>query len=456
MTLRAATAAAIVAGLAAFVALARPCSAIEIKRLKLTNGATLLVSEQHQLPMVTMTIGFDAGSRRDPHGKEGLAQLTANSLTQGTTDLTVDQFNQKVEFMGSSVSVSDGRDFSEAALTSLTRYLDDTLRLLAAVLQTPALRDADIIRKRDEQVAGIKAAEEQPGYVAGVTFAKLLYGDQPYGHPESGSVESAGKLTPDDVRNFYHQYYKLGNAVIVVAGDVKADQIRAAIEKQLAGLAGSVPAQAAPPTPQVAHGLHLNVTNRNVAQANLILGFGAIARSNPDYYRCQVMNYILGGGGFASRLTKVVRSKAGLVYGIGSGFNAALFPGSFTVGLQTKNRSANQAIRLVIEQLREIRDHRVSDAELDSAKKYLVGSFPLKLDHLDAIATFMLQVELYGLGPDYIDRYPKLIEAVTRDDVQRMAKQYLHPDAMLVVAVANQNEAAIDLAGLEPVKSAGK
>ncbi len=454
MRLRAVTAAAIAAGLAALVTLATPCSAIEIKRLKLSNGATLVVSEQHQLPLVTMTIGFDAGARRDPQGKEGLAQLTASSLTQGTADLTVDQFNQKVEFMGSSVSVSEGRDFSEAGLTSLTRYLDDTLALLAAVLQTPALHDADIIRKRDEQVAGIKADEEQPNYVAAVTFSKLLYGgDHPYRYPESGSVESASKLTPDDVRNFYHQYYKLGNAVIVVAGDVKADQIRAAIEKRLAGLPGSVPAQAVPPAPEVAHGLHLNVTDRNVAQATVILGFGGIARSDPDYYRCQVMNYILGGGGFASRLIRVVRSKAGLVYGIGSSFNAALFPGSFSIGLQTKNRSANDAVRLVIEQLREIRDHPVSDADLDSAKKYLVGSFPLKLEHLDAIANFLLQVELYGLGPDYIDRYPKLIEAVTKDDVQHMARQYLHPDAMLVVAVANQSEAAIDLAGLEPAKS---
>ncbi len=456
MRLRAATAAVIVAGLTIFAALSSPCFAIEIKRMKLSNGATLLVSEQHQLPMVTMAIAFDAGVRRDPKGKEGLAELTADCLTQGTKDLTVDQFNQKVEFMGSSVSVTNGRDFAEAGLTSLTRYLDDTLRLLAATLQNPWLRDADIIRKRDEQIAGIKASEEQPNYVAGVRFAKLLYGDGPYGHPGSGNAESVGKLTPEDVRNFYHEYYKLGSAIVTVAGDVKADQIQALIEKDLAALPGSVPAQTPSPAPEVARGLHLTVVDRDVAQATLILGFGGIARSNPDYYRCQLMNYILGGGGFASRLTKVVRSKAGLAYSIGSGFEAGLFPGSFTVDLQTKNKSANESIRLVLEQMREIREQPVSDAELESAKKFLVGSFPLKLDHLDAIASFMLQVEFYGLGLDYADRYPKLIESVSKEDVQRMANQFLHPDAALVVAAANQTEAAINLAGLEPVKSGGK
>jgi len=456
MRLRAATAAAIFAGLTAFIALSSPCSAIEIKRMKLSSGATLLVSEQHQLPMVTIAIAFDAGLRRDPVGKEGLAELTANSLAQGTKDRTVEQFNEKIDFMGSSISVEDGRDLAEAGLTSLTRYLDDTLGLLAAMLQNPGLRDADIIRKRDEQVAGIKASEEQPGYVTNVRFTKLLYGDTPYGHPGAGSAESVGKLTPDDVRNFYHQYYKLGNAIISVAGDVKADQIRAAIEKQLAGLAGSVPAQTPPPAPEVARGLHLTIVNRDVAQATLMLGFGGIARSDPDYYRCQVMNYIFGGGGFASRLTKVVRSKGGLAYSIGSGFEAGLFPGSFIVELQTKNKSANEAIRLVIEQMREIREHPVSDAELESAKKFLVGSFPLKLDHQGAVASFMLQVEFYGLGLDYADRYPKLIESVSKEDVQRMANQFLHPDAALVVAAANQAEAAIDLAGLEPVKSGGK
>ena len=197
--------------------------------------------------MVTVMIEFDGGTRRDPKGKEGLAQLTARCLSQGTKELTAPEFNQKIDFMGSSVEVSAGHDYASAGLTSLKKYPGDTLRLLAGILTEPGLRDADIERKRAEQVAEIKAAEEQPGYAADVEFTKDLFGDTPYGHPGAGSSESVAKLTPDDVRGFYRDQYKLGGAIIAVAGDVTADEVKASLEKELAGLAGSVAPQAEPP-----------------------------------------------------------------------------------------------------------------------------------------------------------------------------------------------------------------
>lgn len=425
-------------------------NALEIKRMTLSNGAVLLVSEQHQLPMVTMAIAFDAGSRRDPKGKEGLAQLTASCLSQGTKKLTATEFNQKTDFMGSAVGVGADRDYATASMTSLKKYEDQTLGLLAEILTQPGLRPADIERKRAEQVASIKAQEEQPGYVAEVTFTKKLYSDNPYGHPSEGYADTVAKLTPADVTGFYHEFYKTGGAVIAVAGDVSADEIKSKLEKQLAGLQGTVPAQTPPPQITVASGLHLDLIDRNVAQANIVLGFGGVERSDPDFYRLQVMNYILGGGGFASRLMREVRSKQGLAYSIGSGFDAAKFPGSFRAILQTKNQSANEAIKEVLQQIREIQEQPVSEDEIGPAKKYLVGSFPLKFDRLSSIAGFMLQVELYGLGLDYPDRYPKLIEQVTREDVLAAAKKHLHPDAAILVVVANQNEAAVKVDGLEP------
>ncbi len=449
MTVRRRLMVAALAAIGVALAGAPRARALDLKRMTLANGAALLVSEQHQLPMVTMELAFDAGSRRDPAGKEGLAALTASCLTLGTKTLSAAQFNQKVDFMGSSAGVSAGRDYATASLTSLGKYEDDTLRLLAQALTEPALRDDEIERKRAERVAAIRAEEEQPGYVAAVTFGKMLYGDAPYGHPAEGYADSVAKLTPDDVRNFYRGQYRMANAVIAVAGDVRAEEIKAKLEKALAPLSGAVAPQPEPPAPSVKPGLHPNLIDRNVAQANVVLGFGGIARSNPDYYRLLVMNYILGGGGFASRLMRVVRSKAGLAYSVGSGFNAGQFPGSFQAVLQTRNQSADEAIRLVLEQLREIQKQPVTDAELASAKKFLIGSFPLKLDRLSGIASFMLQVELYHLGLDYADRYPKLIGEVTRDDVLAVAKQYLHPGAVDLVVVANQHEAAIKAATLE-------
>ncbi|HKV55013.1 MAG TPA: pitrilysin family protein [Candidatus Binataceae bacterium] len=417
--------------------------ALEIKRMKLSNGAILLVSEQHQLPMVSLSIAFDAGSRRDPAGKEGLASLTAASLEQGTKDLTAAQFNQKVDFMGSTISIATDRDYAYASMTALKKYEDDTLHLLAQSLENPGLRDSDIVRKRGEQVADIKSSEEEPGYAASVAFVKQMFGNGPYGHPDEGFSQSVAGITPADVGNFYHQYYRTGSAVIAVAGDVDADSVKGKLEKELAGLPGTVTAQAAPAAPSVPQGIHANLINRNVAQANMILGSGGIARSNPDYYKLQVMNYILGGGGFASRLVKVVRSKGGLAYSIESGFSASKFPGSFEVVLQTKNQSAQEALRLIVGQLHDIQNEPVSDAEIGSAKKFLVGSFPLRLDRQSQIVSFMLDIELYNLGLDYADRYPKLIDAVTKDEIQQVAKQYLHPEALDLIAVANQAEAKI-------------
>jgi zinc protease len=429
-------------------------SALEIKRMQLSNGAVLLVSEQHQLPMVTMSIAFDAGSRRDPPGKEGLAQLTAESLTEGTSAMSAEDFNEKVDFMGSSIDVGPSRDFAVASFTTLKKYQPDTLHLFAQILQDPGLRDADILRKQAEQIADIKSSEEEPGYTANVAFTRMIFGDTPYGHPTSGSSDAVAKLTPDDVRDFYHQHYKLGSAVIAVVGDINTDEIKAAIEKELPGPQGTVTPQAEPDIAAVAPGIHMQLIDRNVAQANLYMGSNGIARSNPDYYKLEVMNYILGGGGFASRLMKVVRSKAGLAYSIGSGFQAGKFPGAFVIALETKNASANEAIKLILQQLQEIQQSPVSAAELDSAKRYLIGSFPLKLDRQSEILGFMLQTEIYGLGLDYAERYPKIISAITAADVQAVAQKYLHPNAIDLVAVANQSEAKISVASIEPPKQA--
>ncbi len=421
--------------------------ALEIRRVKLDNGMIVLISPQHNLPMVTAAIAFDAGARRDPKGEEGLAHLSAASLMEGTRTLSAAELNRKVDFLGSAMDIDAGSDYSTASLTSLKRYWRDTLKLLAGVLTNPGLRDDDIMRKRAEQVAGLKAAEEEPGYVAQITFLKQVFGEGgPYGHLPDGTVDTVEKLTPQEVRDFYQLHYRPQGAVAAVAGDVDPDEVVKALNEELAPLKGAVAPQKPAPFAPIGPGAHVTAINRDVAQANIIIGFDGVARSNPDYYKLQVMNYILGGGGFASRLVKEVRSKAGLVYSIASYFQAALFPGSFQVVLETKNKSANEAIAMVVAQMRRIQESPVSDAELESAKKFLIGSFPLKLDTQGSIVQFLLQVQIYGLGLDYIDKYPGYIRAVTKEDVQNVARRYLHPDSYILVAVANQSLAGIKVA----------
>ncbi|MGO9604474.1 MAG: M16 family metallopeptidase [Candidatus Binataceae bacterium] len=428
---------------------------LQASRMILGNGAVLLVSEQHELPLVTMKIAFDAGSRRDPAGKEGLADLTAHSLMQGTSKLNAAQFMEKADFLGSHIRVDGDFDYATASFQSLKEFQNDTLKLLVAILQDPGLRDTDIIRKRDEQVADLNAYQQFPSYVARLAFLQALYGDEPYGHLPMGTPESVAKLTPADVRTFYHTYYKVGSAVIVVVGDVDSDQIRAELEAELTGLRGTVAPQEVPPSPRLADGVHLKLINRDVVQANLIAGFGGVERSNPDFYKLQVMNYLLGGGGFASRLVNAVRVNAGLAYSIASSFGVGKLPSTFTVNLETRNPSANQALGLIVQQLHEIQDHPVSDAELESARKSLIDVFPLNFQNQYSTSRVLLDEEIYDLGLDYVDKYPQYIRSVTKADVQEVAKKYLHPDALLVVAVANQKQANINLPRLE-TEASGK
>ncbi len=184
--------------------------------------------------------------------------------------------------------------------------------------------------------------------------------------------------------------------------------------------------------------------DRAITQANIILGHSGVNRENPDYYALTVMNYILGGGGFASRLVEEIRNKRGLAYSVVSFFDPGKYPGSFQIVLQTKNSSAQQAISLSLQEMERIRKEQVSEKELEGAKKYLIGSFPLRLDTQGKLANFLTQVEYYGLGWDYPEKYPSLIRSVTREEVNRVAKKYLQPENYILVVVANLKEAGMD------------
>jgi zinc protease len=184
--------------------------------------------------------------------------------------------------------------------------------------------------------------------------------------------------------------------------------------------------------------------NRPITQANIILGHAGVSRENPDFYAITVMNYILGGGGFASRLTEEIRNKRGLAYSVGSFFDPGKYPGSFQIALQTKNSSAREAIAISLREMERIQKELVSEKELEGAKKYLIGSFPMRFDTQGKLVNFLTQVEYYGLGLDYPEKYPSFIQSITREEVLRVAKKYLHPRNYVLVIVANLKEAGME------------
>ena len=400
----------------------------------LPNGAVLLVSEQRSLPLVLVRVVLDAGSRRDPVGKPGLAHLTADLVTEGTATRSAQEIKDQIDFIGASLDADAEQDYAVLSLQVLRKDLDAGLDLLADVLLHPTMRPDELARRREAVLATLRSQEDDPTTVAQKAFQRTLFGDTPYGHPVEGTTESVSALSRADIQHFYSTYYRPAGAGIVVVGDVSTDEARTALQRVLGTWDGTpAPPFVYPPfTPPAAQTLRID---RPVTQAGIVLGDLGIARDNPDYEAIQVMNYILGGGGFSSRLMDNIRTQAGLAYSVGSFFAAGKSPGPFEIVMQTKNASVTDAITRARQQVEQIRSAPVSDDELQEAKRYLTGSYPLRLDSNAKIADFIAQTWFYGLGLNYADVYIARVEAVTSDDVTRVARQYLHPERFIEVVV---------------------
>jgi zinc protease len=400
------------------------------------NGLTLLVAERPTVPMVTLQVVVKAGSVPEPKDKAGLAHLTAALLPLGTASRTAPEISEAIEFVGGNLSADASWDSSSLSLTVLKKDLDMGMALLADVLLHPAFRETEIARKVREIKGRIRQKQEDPGIVARETFAATLFGDHPYGRPVEGTESSVDRITRKDLVDFHRRYYVPNNSIVVAAGDVTLEELKRYVEKYLTtwarGNVGPVKAASgAPPRRQVVK------IDRGVTQANIVWGQIGIERKNPDFYALSVMNQILGGGGLTSRLMRSIREKHGWAYDVHSALGARRFPGPFLVALQTKNETASPAIEEVLKQIREIRNTGVTAEELEEAKGFLTGSFPLRFDTNQEAVGLLAGMEMYGLGMDYPDRYPAIINAVTRNDVLRVARKYLHPDRGVLVVVAD-------------------
>jgi zinc protease len=414
-----------------------------VGKTDLQNRLVILLSEDHSLPFITLELLIDGGARRDPPGKEGLAYLTAQSLLLGTSLHTVSKINEELDFMGASLSASSGRDYSTISLRVLKKDLDKALDLLKEVLTQPSFPDDEVRREKEKTLAAIQAEEDDPGEVAEKAFQKELFLSSPYGHPAKGTSESVPTISREDILRFYRTFYHPNNFILTLVGDISHDEVQKKFYPVFEKMQ-SVELPQSTFESSFAKGPETVKIDRDITQANIILGNAGISRENPDFYAVSVMNYILGGGGFASRLLEEIRNKRGLAYSVGSFFDAGKYPGSFQIVLQTKNTSARKAVSLALEQMDLIRKEPVSDKELEGAKKYLIGSFPLRIDTQSKLAGFLLLVQYYGLGLDYPEKYPALIQSVTKEDVLRVAKKYLHPENHILVVVANLKEAAMD------------
>jgi zinc protease len=414
-----------------------------VQKIALPNQLVLLVSEEHSLPMVTIQILINSGSRQDPAGKEGLANLTSNSLLLGTLKHTITSLNEELDFMGASLDTSCSRDYAILSLRILKKDLYKGFNLLTEALMQPAFPKDEIEKEIQRTLGAIKSAEQKPMEVAEKSFRKALFLGSPYGHPVEGTQDSLSKLTREEVIQFYETFYHPNNAIMSIVGDITVDDIKENLIPRLTEWPASK-IQKGEVATRFAKGPEIVKIDRNISQANIIIGQPGISRENPDYYTLTVMNYILGGGGFASRMLEEIRNSRGLAYSVTSFFDAGKFPGSFQIVMETKNPSAKEAINIALQQLNLILKERVTEKELEGAKKYFIGSFPMRFDTQMKLAGFLVQVEYYHLGIDYFDKYPSLIDTVTSEDILRTAKKYLHPENYILVVVANLKEAGMN------------
>jgi zinc protease len=414
-----------------------------VQRSVLPNQLTLLVCEENSLPFVTIQLLIDAGSRGDPSGEEGLSYLTARGLLLGTSKRAVTAIHEELDFMGASLSSSSGRDYATLSLQVLKKDLDKGWDLFMDVLTQPTFPEEEIKREVEKTLAAIQSAEDQPDEVAEKEFQKTLFPNSPYGHPVEGTKESLPRMTREAMVRFYRTYYHPNNAILTVVGDISAEEVKSKLLPSLAKwpMAGMPKFSFNPSFVKEKKAVKID---RGITQANIILGQIGVSRDNPDYYALTVMNYILGGGGFTSRLVEEIRNKRGFAYSVASFFDPGKYPGSFQIALQTKNSSAREAIALSFEEMERIRKEPVSEKELEGAKKYLIGSFPMRLNTQGKLVGFLSQVEYYGLGLDYPEKYPSLIRSITREEVVRVAKKYLHPKNIILVIVANLREAGME------------
>jgi zinc protease len=414
-----------------------------VHRMVLPNQLVLLFAEDHSLPFLTLQLLVDAGSRKDPADVAGLANITAKGLLRGTARRTVTAINEELDFLGASLSASCGRDFSTLNLRILKKDLDPGIDLFLEALTQPIFPEEELRRQVAETLASIQSEEDQPGEVADKLFQKNLFPTSPYGHPVEGTPESLARILRASVIQFYRDHYHPGQAILAVTGDLTLDEVKTKLLSRLARWPQAKTSKE-PMNEGFAKGPKTIPVDRQISQANIILGQGGVSRENPDYYALSVMNYILGGGGFSSRLMEVIREEKGLAYSVFSFFDAAKYSGSFQIVLQTKNASAQEAISLARQQAERIRKEPVSAKELAGAQKYLVGSFPMRLDTQGKLVHFLTRVEYYGLGLDYPQKYSSLIQSVSREEVLRVAQKYLHPEEFFLVVVANLKEAGME------------
>ncbi len=422
--------------LALFVTLpaSLPAWAIEVKRVVSPGGIEAWLIEDQKIPVISLEWVFDGVGGVDPTGKQGLATLAAGTLDEGAGAYDSQAFQGRMQDLAVSLGFDAGRDGLAGSLRTLKDNRDEAFELTRLALNAPRFDSEPVERVRTAILSSLRRDLADPNYTARRAFYTAAYPDHPYGDEERGTLESLPGITPDDLRAFVKHAMGRDRLVMAAAGAITPEELGKALDHIFGGLPAKSESPSLPDVTVKGSGETL-VAPRPTAQTLILLGSQGIQRADPDWYAATVMNYILGGGGFTSRLMEEVREKRGLSYGVSS-YLIPLNHGALILASgSTVNTKAGEALNIIRAEWTRMAELGATDQEIQDAKTYLTGSFPLQFSSTAAIARILLQVKRDKLGIDYLDRRDALINAVSKEDVRRVAKRLLDPAALLTVLV---------------------
>ncbi len=410
----------------------------EVKRFRLKNGLRVILAESHKLPLVGVEMVVRTGNGANPLDKAGLADLVADMLDEGTATRNATQIAEEIAQLGATLMTNATWDASSLSVSALSENIDRALDLWADVLLQPAFFVEDLARVRENLLSTLARRKDSPPLLAGLTFARVLYGERhPYGWPASGTEESVRRLTRSDVQAFFQEYYRPNNAVLVVAGDMREAELRAKMDRLLAGWKPKpVPAVKIPKAPPVEKTRIFLVDKAGAPQSSIRLGLVGIERKNPDYHRALVMNQILGGG--FKRLALNLRETKGWTYGIGSMFEARRAPGPWTAGGEFVANHTADSVAEILKEISTLGSDEVGEKELKETKDEIIRAFPARFATANQVAAQMAALAVYDLPDKELQTFSARIAAVTAADVRKTAQKYLRPDNLVIVVVGDR------------------
>jgi len=417
----------------------------------LPNGLKVVAVERHMLPLLTLRLVVKSGAESDPATLPGTAELVSALLTEGTSTRSASQISEAIDSVGGLVDTGAGWDESFLSLSVLNDHEDLAFDLVSDMVMHSTFAPAEVERKRRQTLSGLEVVRDDADYVADAALRRLAFLGTAYGHPEDGTIASVRRITPEDLRAFYSNYYQPSNAVLAIVGDINTSEAFERAEKRFGAWANRASLQTPAASPVAGSHRILAIDKPDAVQTEIRIGNLGVPRNSPDYLALSIADQILGGPS-ENRLFKALRSHQGLTYGASSELLSYQTAGVWLAKTFTRTPETMKSLHLALEQIKRMHDHPITPEELETAQGYLIGHLALDFETSEDVASQTLELLVYNLPLDYWNRFPEKIRALTAEEVWNAARQRLAADNNIIVLVGNLSGFEKDLKKLGPVQ----